>query len=207
MSAENFSLGGFTEKLASNAPTPGGGGAAALCAALSASLCSMAASLTVGKKKFAEFEADHRRIIADCDALRGKMLSVIDEDAQAFWPLSEVYSMPKDAEGYAEKLEAATLDAADPPLKLLRLCAQAAELIAEMNEKCSKLLISDVGCAAELCHAALNCAAMNVYVNTRCLKNEETAAKINAEVDAVLSDCSERMIGLANEIRGKLRDK
>lgn len=207
MNAEKISLGGFTESLASNAPTPGGGGAAALCAALSASLCSMAASLTVGKKKFADFEDDHRRIIADCKALRGKMLSVIDEDAEMFFPLSEVYSMPKDSEGYAEKLEAATLCAAKAPLKLLRLCAEASLLLTEMSEKCSKLLISDVGCGAALCHAALECAAMNVYVNTRCLKCEETAAEINTEVGALLSEHSEKMRGLANEISGKLRNK
>lgn len=207
MDAERLSLGEFTEKLASTAPTPGGGGAAALCAALSVSLCSMAANLTVGKKKFADFEADHRRIIDRCDKLRRKALALIDADADAFEPLSAVYSMPKDAEGYAEKLETAMVNAALAPLNMLRLCSEVSELLCEMSEKCSALLISDVGCGAALCHAALDCAAVNVYVNTRCLKDKETAAKINAEVDGILSEHSEKMDRLANKISGKLRDK
>lgn len=207
MDAEKLCLGEFTEKLASTAPTPGGGGAAGLCAALSVSLCSMAAKLTVGKKKFAAFKDDHRRIIDRCDVLRRKALALIDADAKAFEPLSAVYSMPKDSEGYAEKLETATVNAAKAPLDMLCLCSEVSELLCEMSEKCSALLMSDVGCGAELCHAALECAAMNVYVNTRCLNDKEAAAKINTEVDAVLSEHSEKMRILANEISGKLRDK
>lgn len=207
MNFENMNLGEFTEKLASNDPIPGGGGAAALCAALSVSLCSMAASLTVGKKRFAAFEDDHRRIIGDCEKLRGKTLELIDEDARAFKPLSDVYSLSKDSEGYAEKLETATLDAAKAPLELLRICAEAADLLTEMYEKCSALLISDVGCGAALCHAAMRCAAMNVYVNTRCLKNEDEAKTINAEVEAVLSKYSEKMSELAGGVTNKLKDR
>lgn len=207
MNAETLSLGKFTEDLASNAPTPGGGAAAALCAALSASLCSMAANLTVGKKRFSEFEADHRRIIEDCETLRQKALELIDEDAKAFAPLSELYSIPEDTDGYAQRIETATLAAAQPPLELLHLCRDTAALLTEMSEKCSALLMSDIACGAALCHAAALCAATNVYVNTRCLKNAENAKRINDEADGILSAISDTLPQLANDITEKLRGR
>lgn len=207
MNAENLSLGDFTEALSSSAPTPGGGGAGAMCAALSVSLCSMAANLTIGKKKFAELAADHRRIIDECELLRKRALLIIDRDAELFKPLSELYSAPKDTEGYDDALETATLFAAKAPMELLTLCRDAALLIEEMSEKCSKLLISDVGCAAALCNAAMSSAAMNVYVNTASLKNREKAREVNTAVAALLSENSEKMSTIANSILGKLRDK
>ncbi len=207
MDAEKLSLGEFTERLASSAPTPGGGGAAAMCAALSLSLCSMAAKLTVGKKKFAEFEDDHRRIIGDCEALRKRSLRLIDLDAELFAPLSELYSEPKDSENYAERLKEATLNAAKAPAELLGLCAEAALLLEEMREKCSALLLSDIGCAAALCNAAAACAAMNVYVNTRTLKGDATADGISENTAKLLSEISEKMSRLTEDISERLRGK
>lgn len=207
MDAENFSLGGFTEKLASSAPTPGGGGAAAMCAALSVSLCSMAANLTIGKKKFAGFEDDHRRIIDDCEALRKRSLRLIDLDAELFAPLSELYSMPKGSENYAERLKEATLNAAKAPMMILELCADAAILLTEMREKCSALLLSDIGCAAALCNAAAACAAMNVYVNTRTLKGDTIADGMSENTARLLSEVSEKMTKLTENISERLRGK
>ena len=70
----NLSCIDFTEKLASKAPVPGGGGAAAMMAAIGTSLCSMAGNLTVGKKKYAQYDEDNSRIIAQAEELRLRFL-------------------------------------------------------------------------------------------------------------------------------------
>ena len=71
----NLSCGGFSEQLSSKAPVPGGGSAAALIGSLAAALGAMATNLTIGKKKFLPFEEDHRRIIAEADVLRLRLLA------------------------------------------------------------------------------------------------------------------------------------
>ncbi len=207
MTAKDNSLDIFTRELASSAPTPGGGGAAALCAALSASLCSMAASLTAGKKRFAEYAADYDRMLCLCESLRAEALHLIDEDARLFAPLSKLYSMPKDTEGYAEMLEEATLSAVSAPLSMLDLCAKISELLCELYGKCSALLLSDVGCGASLCLAAMRCAAMNVFVNTRCLKDKDRAAEINSNVAEIVEKHGEKLSELERIITDKLRSE
>lgn len=177
----------FTKLLASAEPVPGGGGAAALCGALSVSLCSMAASLTKGKKKFAEFEGELCAVIEKCEELRNDFLKLINGDAEAFYPLSKAYSMPKDAAGYAEAMRTATYNAMLPPMEMMRCCLRASELMEEVFEgRCSALLISDIGCAASLCRSAVKCAAMNVFVNTKMYRGEADADSIEADAKTIL---------------------
>ena len=88
----------FTEKLASADPVPGGGGAAAMGGALAASLCSMAAVLSVEKKSCAANKDEIQKILDEVTGLRLELLSLIDADAEGFEPLARAYSMPKDAQ-------------------------------------------------------------------------------------------------------------
>lgn len=177
----------FTELLASTDAVPGGGGAAALCGALGSSLCSMAAGLTSGKKKFSEYKDELEEIIAKCNGLRKEFLRLIDADAEGFAPLAAAYSLPRDTPGYAGKMLSATLTAMRAPFEMMRCCCAALELIERLCDgRCSALLISDAGCAAALCRAALQCAAMNVFVNTKMLRGHAESDAIEAEAKAML---------------------
>ena len=115
----------FTEALASSAPTPGGGGAAALMGSLAASLGAMAARLSAGKKACAENAAPLDGITADCEALRLDFLRQIDADAAAFLPLAAAYRIPREEPNRAETLRRASLDA----------CGAAAEMLREALER------------------------------------------------------------------------
>jgi len=179
----------FTEKLASKNAVPGGGGAAALCGALAAALCSMVGNFTAGKKKYAAVEEDVRRILAEGEALRNRLMELVDADALGFEPLSRAYSIPKDDPTRAQVMEEATLNACQAPLEIVDCCAKALLLLEEMLEKGSKLLIPDVGCGALLCKAAMESAALSVFVNTGTLKDRETAAKLEQKVDETLRVC------------------
>ena len=180
----------FLETLASSAPTPGGGGAAALCGALGIALGNMVGSLTLGKKKYADVQEDITALNSRAEALRADFVTLIDADAEAFAPLSRAYSIPKDAPGRDEIMESALLRAAEPPLEIMRKCAEALDVIADYAAKGSALAVSDAGCAAALCGAALQAAALNVRINTKSMKNRAAAEEIDAETDELLQKYS-----------------
>lgn len=190
----------FIEALASNSPSPGGGGAAALMGALGAALCSMAANLTVGRKKYAGAETELRGILAECERLSARFVALIDEDAAAFAPLAAAYSMDKSAPGYAKTMREASLRACMAPVEMLECCAVTVSLLEKMLDIGNPMLKSDVGCGAAACAAAMKSAAMNVYVNTRALSSDPQARAINAKVAGILKHSLPRAEELAEEV-------
>ena len=177
----------FLENLASSAPTPGGGGAAALCGALAIALGNMVGSLTLGKKKYADVQDDIAALNARAESLRADFVALIDADAEAFAPLAKAYSIPKDAPERAEVMEAALKRAAEPPLEIMRRSAEALDVIADYAAKGSALAISDAGCAAALAIAAMRAAALNVRINTKSMTDRDAAEQMNAETDGLLA--------------------
>ena len=177
----------FLEVLASSAPTPGGGGAAALCGALAIALGNLVGSLTLGKKKYADVQDDILSLNAKAESLRSDFVELIDADAEAFEPLSRAYGIPKDDPTRAEVMEAALKRAAEPPLEIMRRSAEALDVIADYAAKGSALAISDAGCAAALAIAAMRAAALNVQINTKSLTDRDAANIMNAETDELLA--------------------
>ena len=171
----------FVTVLASNAPAPGGGGAAALVAALGTALGNMVGSLTVGKKKYAEVEEEIIALKAKCDALQTELLDQVPADAEGFVPLAKAYGIPKDDPNRDEIMEAATITACKVPVHIMELCCEALDAIAIFAAKGSRLAVSDVGCGAVIVKSALQAASLNVFINTKTLKNREVAEELNAK--------------------------
>ena len=194
----------FLAELASSAPTPGGGGAAALCGALGIALGNMVGSLTLGKKKYADVQEDIAELNAKAEALRAGFVALVDADAEAFAPLSRAYSIPKDDPARDEIMEPALLKAAEAPLEIMRKCAEALDLISGYAAKGSALAISDAGCAAALCGAAMEAAALNVKINTKSMKNRAVADSINAEMNELLQKYFALSQEIYNDVSGRL---
>ena len=194
----------FLAELASSAPTPGGGGAAALCGALGIALGNMVGNLTLGKKKYADVQEDIEELNAKAEALRAGFVALVDADAEAFAPLSRAYSIPKDDPARDEIMEPALLKAAEAPLEIMRKCAVALELISGYAAKGSALAISDAGCAAALCGAAMEAAALNVKINTKSMKNRALADNINAEMNELLQKYFALSQEIYNDVSGRL---
>lgn len=194
----------FLAELASSAPTPGGGGAAALCGALGIALGNMVGNLTLGKKKYADVQEDIAELNAKAEALRAGFVALVDADAEAFAPLSRAYSIPKDDPARDEIMEPALLRAAEAPLEIMRKCAEALELISGYAAKGSALAISDAGCAAALCGAAMEAAALNVNINTKSMKNRAVADNINAEMNELLQKYFALSQEIYNDVSGRL---
>ena len=188
----------FVDELASNAPVPGGGGAAALVGAVGIALGDMVGELTTGKNKYADVEEDIQALMAEAKSVKDDFVRLIDADAEAFAPLAAAYGIPKDQPGRDEIMEEALRNGAAVPMEIMRTCCRALDLIREFAEKGSRLAISDAGCAAACCKAALDSASLNVFINTKSMKNREYAEALNEEADALLAEYN----ALADEVFG-----
>ena len=197
----------FVNVLASKEPVPGGGGASALVGAIGIALGSMVGSLTLGKKKYADVEDDIRALMGRADDIRARMLRLIDRDAEVFEPLAKAYGMPKDTpEEAAEKarvMEIVLKDACEVPLEIMRAACDALEVIAEFAAKGSKLAISDAGCAASVCRASLEAAALNVFINTKAMGNRERAEEINHEANQMLDTYRAKADAIYSDVRSR----
>ena len=171
----------FVTVLASNEPAPGGGGAAALVGALGTALGNMVGSLTVGKKKYADVEEEIIALKAKCDALQTELLSQVEADEVNFLPLAKAYGIPKDDPNRDKIMEEATIIACSTPVKIMELCCEAIDAIAIFAAKGSRLAVSDAGCGAVIVKSALQAASLNVFINTKTLKNREVAEELNAK--------------------------
>lgn len=208
-SFQEMPISAFQQALASKAPVPGGGGAAALAGALAASLLTMVGSLTVGKKKYAACEAALREKMAEMEKAAGRLLSLVDADAKAFAPLSQAYSLPSDTKEEQETkdqvLEQCLRDAAAVPLAILEEVTGIAQELHDFCEMGSVLARSDVGCAAALAGAAGKSAALNVYVNTRLMKDRAYAKDLDGRCLALELNCTALSAESAQAVEAFLR--
>ena len=191
----------FVSVLASDAPAPGGGGAAALVGAIGTALGNMVGSLTVGKKKYAAVEAEIIALKAKCDDLQKQLLDQVEADEVNFLPLAKAYGIPKDDPNRDKVMEEATIIACSTPMHIMELCCEAIEAIAVFAEKGSRLAVSDAGCGAVCCKAALQAASLNVFINTKSLKNREVAEEMNAKANGML----DKYCAMADEIFASVR--
>ncbi|MBO5278869.1 MAG: cyclodeaminase/cyclohydrolase family protein [Lachnospiraceae bacterium] len=184
------SIENFLSDLASKAPVPGGGGASALGGAVGSALGSMVGNLTLGKKKYSEYEPDILVILDKLSQNQQELLELMDKDAEAFEPLSRAYSLPKNTEEeLAHKeavLEEALLSASLVPLEIMRKTVEALLLQEELSKKGTRMAISDVAVGVQFLRAALLGASMNVYINTKSMKNRAEADRLNDEADRLI---------------------
>ena len=191
----------FVEVLASDAPAPGGGGAAALVGAIGTALGNMVGSLTVGKKKYAGVEAEILTLKAKCDALQKELLDQVEADEKGFVPLAKAYGIPKDDPSRAETLEKATVTACQVPVHIMELCCEAMEAIAVFAAKGSRLAVSDAGCAAVCVKAALQAASLNVFINTKTLTDRALAEEMNARCLGMLAKYGAMADGIFDSVK------
>lgn len=182
----------FLKELSSSAPVPGGGGASALIGAIGCALCSMVANLTTGKKKYAQYQERIDELLPFLEKMREELMEDIKMDADAFYPLSQAYSIPKDAQDRDQIMEEALLTASNAPMKIVEDVSRLVPVLEELEVIGSRLAISDVAVAAVACSAALKGAVMNIYINTKSMKNREVADSMNQKAKELVADGTKR---------------
>jgi formiminotetrahydrofolate cyclodeaminase len=187
--AANETIQTFLDGLASSAPTPGGGGAAAISGAMGAALLSMVCNLTIGKK-YVEVEEELKQILGQSEALRTELTGMIADDVEAFDAVMGAYGLPKvtdeEKAARAEKIQAALKVATDVPLACCRACRKVIDLAEIVADKGNLNVISDAGVAVLSAHAGLRSAALNVYVNAKGLDDRAFADERLRELEALL---------------------
>ena len=199
----------FLTVLASAAPVPGGGGASAFVGAMGTALGCMVGNLTLGKKKYADVQEDIQRIIAKAEELRGDLTALVEKDALVFEPLSKAYGLPKETEEqqrYKEvTLEKCLKDACGVPYEIMERIMEAIDLHEELAKKGTRIAVSDVGVGVQFCKAALMGASLNVYINTKLMKDRTYAEEMNRKVEDMLARGMAKADVVYQEVEGSLK--
>jgi formiminotetrahydrofolate cyclodeaminase len=205
-SLSTLSVRAFLERLASGDPTPGGGSASALAGALGASLVSMVCNLTVGRERYADFEADARAIQAEAAILKDRLEQGIGEDAAAYSAVIEAYRLPRGTDQEkaerADTIEAATIQAALVPLGLVEAGAQVIALAERALGKTNPNAASDLAVAALLGAAALDGAAANVETNLGSITDDARKADIASRLASARAGRREQAASIVQRTHG-----
>jgi formiminotetrahydrofolate cyclodeaminase len=188
---QQSTIAAFLDDLASERPTPGGGGAAAVSGAIGAALVSMVCNLTIGKKNYEAVSEELKAVLADAETLRAELTGAIEEDVIAFNSVMGAYGLPrgtdeekaKRTEAIQHALRAATL----APLRVCEACFEVIELSRAVADKGNLNVISDAGVAVLAANAGLRSSALNVYINAKGIKDRAFADKHVADVNALLA--------------------
>jgi formiminotetrahydrofolate cyclodeaminase len=208
MNAAELTTSSFLEILAAGQPTPGGGGAAALTAGQAAALISMVINFTVGKKKYADVEAEMQGYLVRSEQLRRDLLAEVDADAAAFEAVSATYSMPKETEeekaARTAALQEALKHAAAVPFGVAEQSLAIIELAEPVGAKGNSNVVSDAASALYLAYAALKCALVNVNINLKFIKDEAFVTEWSAKTADMLQRADAAYAAARKAIEGTL---
>lgn len=190
MNLVDLSLADFAKVLGSDAPAPGGGSAAALSGANGISLTKMVCELTLGKKKYADYQDIIEDVHAKSTALQASLLAAIDKDTEAFNLVSAVFDMPKETDedkaARRTAMQKALKTAAQSPFEMMTLMVEALETTATAVGKSNTNAASDLGVAALNLKAGLQGAWLNVLINLSGIKDEAFVTDYRQKGQALL---------------------
>ena len=206
---ESMTIQEFLDVLSSKEPVPGGGGASALAGALGNALGQMVSNLTIGKKKYALVEDEIKELAERMKGIQGQFTQLADQDAKVFAPLAKCYSLPSGTEeekAYkAEVMEARLLDASLVPMEIREKAAEMLEIMDILADKGSRMAVSDVGVGVQFIRTALLGAVMNVYINTKSMKNREKAEEMNEKAERLIKEGTEAADRIYQKVLEQLR--
>ena len=206
---ESMRIQEFLDVLSSKEPVPGGGGASALAGALGNALGQMVSNLTIGKKKYALVEDEIKELAERMKGIQGQFSALADQDAKVFAPLAKCYSLPSGTEeekAYkAEVMEARLLDASLVPMEIMEKASEMLEIMDILADKGSRMAVSDVGVGVQFIRTALLGAVMNVYINTKSMKNRGKAEEMNEKAERLIREGTEAADRIYQKVLGQLR--
>ena len=197
----------FIEELAAPTPTPGGGSAGAYAGAMGAALVAMVAGVTMGKKKYAEVEAEMQAIRVVAENLRAELTQAVDDDAASFEVLMAKFKMPKETDEQKSAREAAitqaTLNAAHIPLHVSEHAVKVMELALKCAKSGLQSAISDAMSGFAMARASLTAAGYNVRININSLEDKSLGDRMLSE----LAEIEKAADKLEDEIRNVMKER
>ncbi|MEW9082824.1 cyclodeaminase/cyclohydrolase family protein [Caldanaerobacter subterraneus] len=208
MQLSEYKVKDFVEELSSNSPAPGGGSASALLGAIGTALVSMVANLTSGKEKFKEKEPILREILEEAEKIKNTLISLIDEDTNAYNEVSKVFKMPKNTEEEkrirAEALEEALKKATLVPFSIMEQALKGIKLHYKALGNTTKSAISDLGVGVLSLETALYGGWLNVKINLNSIKDKDFTTSIEEKAKKILDEGSKIADEVYKEVEKEL---
>jgi methenyltetrahydrofolate cyclohydrolase len=176
----------FLNSVAEGTATPGGGSVSALAGSLGAALVEMVVNLTLGKKEFADREAELKRLLEEARGYREALANTVAQDINAYQTVMNAYLLPKGTEEEKgkrkEEIRQALKKATDPPLFTAATSLKVLHLCQEVIEKGNPNAITDAAVGALLAEASLRGGIFNGRVNLSALDDQTFAEKMKKEL-------------------------
>jgi methenyltetrahydrofolate cyclohydrolase len=201
----DYTLAGFSDALASDAPVPGGGSASAVAASLAASLLVMVARLSIGRPRYEAYAASHERAIAAGEAARHRFLELADEDATAYAAFGAARKLAKDTAEQdrvrRDAIRLAARRASEVPLEVVRHCAGLVQLIESLAGRSNVNAASDLDVAALLAQAAAQGGGANVIINLPSVEDPHYTGTALADLEGWLHEIESIVAGVHSQVR------
>lgn len=198
----------FLDDLASGAPTPGGGSAAAVVGAMGAALLSMVCNVTIGRKGLEAIASEMQAVRDESERLRARLTAMVAEDVAAFDGLMGAYRLPKTNEAEklrrSEAIQASLRAATETPLACARACAEVIALSRRAGEQGYAGVVSDAAVGVLAANSALRSAALNVYINAPSLKDRAYAEAAGVEIEKLLDRGARESEAVFELVRSRL---
>ena len=165
----------------------------------------MVGSLTVGKKTYADVEEEIIECKKQADEIAKEFLELMDKDAEAFEPLSKAYGLPKSTPEELAKKEEALNTACSVPIEIMKTCARGIDLVEVFAAKGSRIALSDAGVGATLLKSAMQGASLNVYINTKSMKDRRKAEELNHLADSLREEYEAKADRIFAEVNSRIR--
>ena len=181
----------FLAALAAPTPAPGGGAAAAISGAIAAALVEMVAGLSLKKSADGSDAALQQRTAEQMATIRRELLTLADDDAQAYDAFIHAMRLPKGEEHERESrgraMSAAAERAAAVPLQTLRAITSVAESARLLTNRSLVSAASDLDVALRFARTAGLSAAENVEANLPYIDDPETRTTIASQTAAAVA--------------------
>jgi len=192
----HLTLEGFADLTASESVAPGGGSVSAAVGALGVSLGAMVANLSSHKRGWDDRWEEFSRWAERAQALKDRLLRLVDEDTRAFNRVMQALAMPKGTAGEkrarSEALQAANRGALEVPWQVMQVAAEGWDLIGAMAREGNPASASDAGVGALALRAAIRGAWLNVRTNASGIEDQRAIAGILAEGARLDAEAAER---------------
>ncbi len=175
----------FIEQLAAPAATPGGGSAAAASGAMAAGLATMVASMSRGKKAYAQYQPQLSEIISRLSQLREELKASIEADAESYMSVMAAYKKSRESSAADGMIEAALKQATSVPLSVAERAREVLRITDELRPITNPNMKSDLVTAAALARAAIEAALANVEINLESLKDADFASQVRHRGEAL----------------------
>ncbi len=180
MNLKEMSVAEMAAMTASNSPAPGGGSIAAMTGAFGAALSAMVASLTIGKKAYADIKDEMQEVIDKAEELRLELLDAIQKDSESFDAFIAALGMPKDTDeekaARTAAMQKSLKEAAEVPYQTAVTAARVMPLAEIVVQKGNAKAVTDGLVSAMMARTAVRSALLNVRINLESINDAEYVA-------------------------------